>query len=306
MSKSGFRVKNKKFLLTYTKVDVAPVFFNEAFTEYMEKVHDKKIRYLMCSLEDHKNTEGKHIHVYVEFEDQIITRDVTYFDLLGVHPNIETVTKTPYKAIEYVMKDGNWYETRRELRPECPFDKMSKSEKNQWYMQHDLALAVQEGAISLLSLKRLKENLQLYKDLTEKQEIRTQLKVKWYYGETGTGKTSTAIKELTEAYGDYWKWNGDFKWFDGYNGQKGVIIDDFRRQEVRFNYLLQLFDVYPMKVPIKGGFTNWIPEVIIVTCPVDSREAWQWRDKDGETQDWDCIEQLERRITEHREFLKNN
>lgn len=107
MSKSGFRINNKKFLLTYTKLDVAPVFFNEQFHIFMDKVHAKTIKYMICSLEDHKNTEGKHIHVYVEFNEKIQTRDERYFDLLGVHPNIETVTRTPYLTVEYVMKDGN-------------------------------------------------------------------------------------------------------------------------------------------------------------------------------------------------------
>lgn len=299
---SGFRINNKKFLLTYTKLDVAPVFFNETFHEYMEKLKGNRIKYMICCLEDHKQTEGKHIHVYVEFESAISTRDQSYFDMLNIHPNIETVTKTPWKAVDYVMKDGDYYETDENIRPRQPFDKMSKSEKNSWLLRNDLKECVDSGAVSLLSLKRLKENINIYKQLVDKKELRLNLKVKWFYGETGSGKTKAAIEECMREYNDYWKWNGNLQWFDGYEEHKAVIIDDFRRQDIKFNYLLQLFDIYPIRVPVKGGFVNWKPELIIVTCPVDSREAWQWMDKDGEMQDWDCIEQLERRISEHREF----
>lgn len=301
MRSASFRLRNKKILLTYPQFDVAPIFFQEAFVTLCN-TYAAMIHYMVISLEEHNTTEGKHIHCYVEFEQAFETHDARCFDISGKHPNIETVTKTPYKTVAYVMKDGNYIEYRPENRPECPFNKMTKREKNEWLRTHDLLEAVSEGAISLLSLKSLQQNVQIYKDLARKKETRLDLQIKWFYGETGTGKTRTAIQECMEKYGDYWKWNGTFQWFDGYTGQKAVIIDDFRRQEVKFNFMLQLFDIYPMKVPIKGGFVDWVPELIIVTCPVDSREAWQWRDKDGEVQDWDCIEQLERRIGEHREF----
>jgi len=36
---------------------------------------------------------------------------------------------------------------------------------------------------------------------------------------------------------------------------------------VTFPFFLRLLDRYPIEVPIKGGHANWIPEVIIITCP---------------------------------------
>lgn len=302
MTKS-FRLNNKKILLTYPKLDVRPIFFQECFVT-MCKTYAITIKYMCISSEDHNQTEGKHIHCYVEFERAFQTRDERCFDVGTYHPNIEVVTKTPHKTVAYVMKDGDYIEYREENRPVCPFNKMTKREKNEWFKTHDILEAVNEGAISLLSLRSLQQNINIYNDLARKKDVRLKLTVKWYYGETGTGKTRTAIEECLKEYGDYWKWNGTFQWFDGYNAHKAVIIDDFRRQDVKFNFMLQLFDIYPMKVPIKGGFVDWVPELIIVTCPVDSREAWQWYDKDGEVQDWDCIEQLERRITEHKLFEK--
>ena len=127
--------------------------------------------------------------------------------------------------------------------------------------------------------------------------------VLWFYGKTGTGKTRTAVEIAEEAGKEYWLSSGeDLKWFDGYNGQPYAIIDDFRKGMCKFNYLLRLLDRYSMAVQVKGGWTKWNPLVIIITCPVCAREAWQYFDKDGETQDWDHIEQLERRIDQEIEF----
>jgi hypothetical protein len=53
-------------------------------------------------------------------------------------------------------------------------------------------------------------------------------------------------------------------WFDGYEGQEVALIDDFKGN-IRYNFLLQLLDRYPMRVNIKGGFTQWRPKKIYIT-----------------------------------------
>lgn len=301
MTKRDFRLNNKKLLLTYPQCDIKPCFFQESFIEKFSVEHP--IFYACFASEDHHQTDGKHIHVYVEFQDAIKTTNARFFDIAKYHPNIEVVKSTPYKAVEYVKKDDYYSEYAPQHCPERPFDKMSKSEKNKWLLDNDIIQAVDDGKISLLSLDRLTKNIRIYNELSRQFKQRD-VTVKWYFGATGTGKTYTAIHELLAKYGTYWTWNGSFQWFDGYNGEQGVLIDDFRRQDVKFHWMLQLLDKYPLRVPIKGGFVEWKPETIIITCPVDSREAWQWIDKDGETQDWDSYEQLERRISEHKEFTE--
>jgi hypothetical protein len=64
--------------------------------------------------------------------------------------------------------------------------------------------------------------------------------------------------------GEYWVHNGD-RWFDGYSGQLTVIFDDFDGKQVEFRFLLRLLDKYPMQVPVKGGFVNWVPRFVFIT-----------------------------------------
>lgn len=74
-------------------------------------------------------------------------------------------------------------------------------------------------------------------------------------GETGTGKTRSAIEFNT----DYYKITGSqLEWFDGYEGESTLIIDEYAN-DVKITTLLNLLDGYQLRLPIKGGFTyaNW-------------------------------------------------
>ena len=116
-------------------------------------------------------------------------------------------------------------------------------------------------------------------------------RVLWYFGPTGTGKSRSAIEQFPEAY---WK-PGSTKWWDGYDGQQSVIVDDYRRDLCTFSELLRLFDRYPLIVEFKGGSCHFLARTIVITTPRDPRATW-----DGRTEE--DIQQLERRIEEVKYF----
>lgn len=85
------------------------------------------------------------------------------------------------------------------------------------------------------------------------------IETEFVYGSTGTGKTRYAMK-----HGGF-KIEGDsLNWFDGYNGEKKLIIDEYDN-DVKITKLLNILDGYSLRLPIKGGFTyaNW--EKVIIT-----------------------------------------
>lgn len=86
-----------------------------------------------------------------------------------------------------------------------------------------------------------------------------------YWGQTGTGKSKRAFEEAQDPYV-----HSGGQWFDGYSGESDVIFDDFGGSEFKLTYLLKLIDRYPMRVPVKGGFVNWVPRRVFFTsnyCP---------------------------------------
>jgi hypothetical protein len=89
------------------------------------------------------------------------------------------------------------------------------------------------------------------------------------------------------------------KWFDGYDGQPWVIIDDFRSKGVNFAWLLRVTDRYPLDVPVKGTFVRWTPSTIIFTTPHDI--ATTFADRNSHRPE--DIQQLRRRFVEEREFI---
>ena len=118
--------------------------------------------------------------------------------------------------------------------------------------------------------------------------------VYWLYGETGTGKTKRAWEFATSLFGDsVWTSHDELKWFDGYDGQDAVIIDDFRSKNVSFSFLLRLLDRYQLKVPVKGAYVNWSPKLILITTPHDVDTTFAKR---AEHIPEDLL-QLKRRIT---------
>lgn len=116
--------------------------------------------------------------------------------------------------------------------------------------------------------------------------------VRWFYGPTGTGKTRTAVELSGE---DVWISGRDLKWWNGYYGQKNVIIDDFRGDFCTFHELLRILDRYPYTVEVKGSSQQLRATQIIITSPLRPEAVYKGRSSED-------INQLLRRITEIRDF----
>jgi len=125
--------------------------------------------------------------------------------------------------------------------------------------------------------------------LSKPRDFKTE--VFWYYGSTGSGKSRAASDEAPSAY---WK-NPVNKWWDGYQGEEDVIIDDYRPDFCTFSSLLRLFDRYPMQVEAKGSSVQFVAKRIFITTPKNPNDTWSNRSDED-------IAQLTRRITEVKHF----
>lgn len=91
------------------------------------------------------------------------------------------------------------------------------------------------------------------------------------HGPAGTGKSWHARHTFTEKWGltpaDVYSPNfdGSQVWFDGYNGEKVLLIDDYERGSIKRGQLLRMTDIYAYHAAIKGGHVVAAWDYVIIT-----------------------------------------
>ncbi len=199
--------------------------------------------------------------------------------LKNVH--FEEAKGNPESNFKYCTKDGNWEQ----------FGEMEYSGK-----RNDL-VKVKEMIKDGKSMSDIIESEELtlsYQTLKTAELMRKYIAPKrnckptviWVYGHTGTGKTLWSVNEMSEKLNDdYWISSGTLQWWDGYDGQKGVIIDDFRGNHCEFAKLLRYLDRYETRVPVKGAMVPLMASYIIVTSsqsPIDVYSSENVRENIGQ------------------------
>lgn len=130
---------------------------------------------------------------------------------------------------------------------------------------------------------------------SEKRNWLMEIYIIW--GKPGIGKT----KYVWDKYGIdnvYAKSPG--KWWDGYQGEDVVLIDDFdpeHSHELVFDYWLKLFDRYPFRIEKKGSSCEFNSKKIYITSNFDP-ELW-FHDRKNKNA-------FKRRITEVIHMTKDN
>ena len=126
----------------------------------------------------------------------------------------------------------------------------------------------------------------------------------WLYGSTGIGKSYQVYKthDIEEIYN-----KDETNWWEGYNQEKILLIDDFRGN-IKYNVLLKILDRYPYRVNIKGTSGQLNSPIIYITSSLTPEQVYHNIHRN------DKIDQLYRRIDkvinmdlnkEIRDFNKN-
>lgn len=95
--------------------------------------------------------------------------------------------------------------------------------------------------------------------------------VVWLAGPAGSDKSRLAKAVCTDVYMK----PPDSRWFDGYDGQRVLVMNDLRKSTLTFSYLLDLLDRYELQVEVKCGYRQMTAEMIIITCAKSHASLWQ-------------------------------
>nr|QXP08343.1 MAG: replication associated protein [Arizlama virus] len=94
----------------------------------------------------------------------------------------------------------------------------------------------------------------------------------WYYGKTRRGKTHAALEDFPNAYRKI----SNNKWWDGYQGEDNVIIDDLDKKHDYMGYHLKIWgDRYAFIVETKGSSQYIRPKQLCVTSNYHPKDIWQ-------------------------------
>jgi len=120
------------------------------------------------------------------------------------------------------------------------------------------------------------------KGIFDFEDRKTKPTVIWRWGSTGVGKT----KGARDAHSSFYIKDGTM-WWNGYEQQEAIIIDDF---DGKWPYrdLLRLLDYGPYQGQFKGGYVKVNSPYIYITCEYPPDQAF--RNIDGD------ISQVIRRI----------
>jgi len=211
----------------------------------LEEKPTSTFRYMIYGLE--VGEEGTpHLQGYLEFTKGLRFRQVQQF---FANPRVWFERKSKFS-------------TRTQSRDYCKKDKHF-FEFGTWIedgQRTDLEMArqmISDGATQLEianehfgSWVRYHKAFELYRIMLNKNKERD-LICNVFHGPTGTGKTRKAIDLHHEDFFIITQGNNGV-WFDGYHGEKHLIIDDFFGW-IKYTHLLRILDRYPLNTETKGG-----------------------------------------------------
>lgn len=134
--------------------------------------------------------------------------------------------------------------------------------------------------------------LQLQAHAARSVEMRPNLEVIVICGPPGTGKSHWAREQWPDLFA-LAVGSQQVIWFDGYDGQETLLIDDFQGG-IPFRLLLNYLDIYAVQGPIKGGHVWLTYSRVVITTNLFYAD---WYAADGQRRD---MAALQRRITELR------
>lgn len=232
---------------------------NWAFTSFDEKKPEfnSDMRYLVYQQEKSPTTGRLHWQGYMQLKKK--ARMQSAKKTLGDEKaHMELAKGTPSQNKDYCTKEesrigGPW--EFGEMKGQGARTDLTTAGK--------LALEGKWEEIPDATLIRYAKGLEKLVTIRKKPQVR-EMSVEIIWGPTGTGKSHMANEKAPEAY---WKPSG--MWWDGYKGEKTVVIDEFDPEKHNVNDVLHWMDKWPVSVPIKGGFVPYECEKLIITSHFD-------------------------------------
>jgi len=189
----------------------------------------------------------------------------------SLNPHIE-ICVSVFHSIIYCKKDGRFEE--RGVPPMEPVEK-GKKEKIRWA---EVLENTKQGKFDLLPPQIAFQHARTVDFIRCKHLQRTKRddtlvpKMEWWWGASRTGKSRTAREYWPELYS-----KPSNKWWDGYNFQDVVLVEDFEKGHgnALLHYIKIWADRYPFQAECKGTQYMIRPKLIVITSNWSPQQIWE-------------------------------
>lgn len=198
-------------------------------------------------------------------------------NLLGNRVHLEKARGAPWQAWEYCLKDGDIFQKGF---PPVSQQQNGEREKTRWARMLTLA---RNGQLVTLAEEEPKAYIQYkrtFDQICKENNVATDsldaLDNYWIFGPTGTGK-SRGVRKL---FGDSLFVKDLNKWWDNYNGEQNVLLDDVDPDSMKYlaKKLKNWADHYPFPAEKKGGSMVIRPKRIIITSNYEPQDCFNYTD----------------------------
>lgn len=250
------------------------------FFDLDQRSDKPRIRYIGWGLETCPSTNRQHHQGWIQFHREMsLKRAIAYINAFWSNRGDDTVHSTHLEMCRGTEEHNTKYCSKENYQYVGKFIVQGQRvDLENLYGEIYKGMSLQDAALSNPTLYC--KYRQGFRDMAQwaiKDRASTfrHVETTVHWGDTGTGKTRTALEQYPNAY----KIEGEeLQWWDGYEGQKEIVIDEYDSQ-IKLPRLLNLLDGYRLRLPIKGGFTYAEWTKVIITSNVDPNE-WHQLAKD--------------------------
>ena len=242
--------------------------------------------YIVFSREIAPETGTPHLQGYFEFENPR-SPGLGYENFKAImgsnRYNYSKRRGTAEEASEYCIWHDYYLEGTKIRNPNPivknevvhQFGTISKQgERTDW---QDVVRLIKEGVSTAAIVEDYPHTIPCVKALERvhqlclKPNYRKDLRVIVLWGAGGSGKSHYVYHKMVDDY--YAKPKGTI-WWDGYTGQKTACIQDFygARSGIDYDAFLEICDIYPFQVPVKGGHVQAQYTTLYITSNKHPRE----------------------------------